>query len=138
MGLQSSSSPPGRTRLQSCPFWNRSSSCPGGAHLTCDPAAEQLQAQGDACVPALRADPDEPGQQRRVQLVEDHLGGVAIGLEHLETHQRVLPGPARALVCRAGIPAALAGTGKFSWALLPTSLKKESVVLLFCTFSEAL
>lgn len=55
-----------------------------GLPLTCDPAAEELKPQGDAGVPGLGPDPDEPGQQRRVQLVQNHLGGVVVGLEHLE------------------------------------------------------
>lgn len=51
--------------------------------LTCHPAAEELQPQGDARMPGLGADPDEPRQQRRVQLVQNHLGRIVVGLEHL-------------------------------------------------------
>lgn len=54
-----------------------------GPPLTCDPAAEELQPQGDARVPGLGPDPDKPGQQRRVQLVENHLCCIVVGLKHL-------------------------------------------------------
>lgn len=52
-------------------------------HLTCDPAAKELQPEGDARVPGLRADPDEPRQQWGVQLVQNHLCRIIVGLEYL-------------------------------------------------------
>lgn len=55
-----------------------------GRPLTCDPAAEELQPQGNAGVPGLGPDPDEPGQERRVQLVQNHLRGIVVGLEYLQ------------------------------------------------------
>lgn len=54
------------------------------AQLTCDPTAKELQAQGDAQVPRLRADPDEPRQQRHVELVYNHLSCIAVSLKYLQ------------------------------------------------------
>lgn len=59
------------------------SSPPLGSLLTCDPAAKEFQPEGNARVPGLWADPDEPGQQRAMELVQNHLCGITVGLKHL-------------------------------------------------------
>lgn len=35
-------------------------------------------------MPRLRADPDETSQQRRVELVQNQLGGIIVSLEYLQ------------------------------------------------------
>lgn len=52
--------------------------------LTGDAAAIQLQPQGDAVVPALGTDAHEACEHRAVDLVENHLCGVLVGLKCLQ------------------------------------------------------
>lgn len=41
-------------------------------------------------MPGLRADPDEPSQQRRVELVQHHLRRIAVSLEYLKGRHKVV------------------------------------------------
>lgn len=52
--------------------------------LTGDAAAIQLQPQGDAIVPALRTDAHKACEHRAVDLVENHLCGILVGLKCLQ------------------------------------------------------
>lgn len=52
--------------------------------LTGDAAAIQLQPQGDAVVPALGTDAHKACEHWAVDLVENHLRGVLIGLKRLQ------------------------------------------------------
>lgn len=68
-GVTGKSQPLLRSRGTIKPFaegWEGAQSPPTSQepHFTCDPAAEELQAEGDARVPGLWTDPDEACQQR--------------------------------------------------------------------------
>lgn len=52
--------------------------------LTGDAAAIQLQPQGDAVVPALGTDAHEACEHRAVDLVENDLRGILVGLKCLQ------------------------------------------------------
>lgn len=52
-------------------------------HLTCYLAAVKFEPQSDAVLPRLRSDPDEASQNRLWDPVENHFGGVTIGMKNL-------------------------------------------------------
>lgn len=51
-------------------------------------AEQQLQAQGDACVPAQGKDADVAGYDRRSQEVLHRRGAVGVSIKHLRNERR--------------------------------------------------
>lgn len=66
-----------------CPARTRRARVKASSLLTCDLAAVELEAQGNAVLPGLRSDPHEASQDGLRDPVEHHLGGVGVGVENL-------------------------------------------------------
>lgn len=57
--------------------------------LTRDLTAVELEPQRNAVLPCLRFDPHEAGQDRLWDSIEDHLRGVGVGVENLQTERNI-------------------------------------------------
>lgn len=56
---------------------------------TCNLASVELETEGDAILPGLWSDPNEPGQDRLRDAVENHLGRICVSVENLESKGKV-------------------------------------------------
>lgn len=72
-----------KKKSKMCPDHMRRARVKASSLLTCNLAAVELEAQGDAVLPGLRSDPHEANQDGLRDPVEHHLGGVGVGVENL-------------------------------------------------------
>lgn len=52
---------------------------------TCNLASVELETKGDAVLPGLWSDPNEPGQDRLRDTVENHFGRICVSVENLDS-----------------------------------------------------